>query len=177
MSHEASETPEPQEASAETAEPEIGTRLASIETALGTIGEILRVQEERITRLDSGPANDPEAPVAAVELEPKGLPEGVTRFWSPYRDYGLVFEVVGVFMIGGCWVVWFGKRIDFSNGIFDTNDPELAEYLRNHNAHTVDFWEAPDASPHAGPTVVDGPKSTGSSVRASGPRAELAARL
>lgn len=173
-----SETPEPEEASAQSAEPDVADRLAAIETTLkgmneafGKVAQVMGLQQEQIDRLDA----DTKTVTDTAEPVPEGLPEGTFRFWSKYRDYGIVIEAAGRFVIDGRPVLQLGKRVDFNRGIFDTDDAQLAEYLRTHKDHGIDFYEAPDAQPHAGPTVVDGPKTSGSR-RPEKPQ-ELAARL
>jgi len=164
------ETPQPEEAAAET-DIDLAAFVSEVRDGFEKIGQIMAVQQDQLTALqDKTPSQ-----VTYNEPEPEGLPDGTVRFFSPYREYGIVIKSGGRYEVDGRVVIREGKRVDFSNGIYDTNDPETIEFLRTHAAHGKEFVESPDAQPHAGPQVVDGPKTTGSSQRQ--PQPELSARL
>ncbi len=176
------ETPEPEVASdAVTDEPSADDPLAALATAMNDgfdkIAKIMVAHQEQIDELKTVPAPDTMA-APAEPRAPRVLPEGTFRFWSPYKDYAIWIEPAGRMVVDGRPHHNYGKLASFSQGIFDTDDAGVADYLRNHKVHGSEFVEAADAQPHAGVTVIDGPKTSGMTARTDErPAAELSVPL
>jgi hypothetical protein len=127
-------------------------------------------------QIDELRSPEPEAP---VEPLPRGLPDGVVRFFSKYKDYGIWMRPAMRTIVDGKVDFDMGRYLEFTAGIFDTDDPEIIEFLRNHEGDMVgigvDYIEDPFAQPHAGPEVKEGPRTSDRSPRTK--PAELAARV
>jgi hypothetical protein len=95
------------------------------------------------------------------------------------RDLGVWMKPAARTIIDGKLHVDPGRFLEFTNGIYDTDDPEVIDVLRNRKGDSVgigvDYFEDPFAQPHAGPEVREGPRTSDRSARAK--PSELAARV
>jgi hypothetical protein len=152
-------------------------RLAELEQTIslgfGKIAKVLATQQEQINALTRLPEPETAAPVE------RGLPEGVVRFFSRYKDLGVWMKPAARTIIDGKLHVDPGRFLEFTNGIFDTNDEAEIDFLRSHKGDGfgigADYIEDPFAQPHAGPEVKEGPRTSDRSPRTK--PAELAARV
>jgi hypothetical protein len=136
---------------------------------------VLATQQEQIDALSRSPKPETAAPAERS----RGLPKGVVRFFSKYKDLGVWMRPAVRTIIDGRLHVDPGRFLEFSNGIYDTSDEAEIEFLRNHEGDMVgigvDYIEDPFAQPHAGPEVKEGPRTSDRSPRTK--PAELAARV
>jgi hypothetical protein len=109
-------------------------RLAELEQTItqgfGKIAKVLAAQQEQINELMASP--EPENGTLAESPRPQGLAEGVVRFHSRYKDLGVWMKPAARTIIDGKLHVDPGRFLEFTNGIFDTNDEAEIDFLRSH---------------------------------------------
>lgn len=159
---------------------------ADFQAGLEKIAGILSAQQAQLDELAAGsPEPVPEEPPEPVvyrtgdSLPPKWKPEGeeIVRFVSPHRFLGIWMEPVTVTVVNGKRHVDHGRKIEFTNGIYDTSDPDEVGFLREHEDFGSRFVEDPHANPLPGPTVLEGPRQSKTSARDGQPAGGLSARL
>jgi hypothetical protein len=160
-------------------QPTLEQRFDRLEAAVSKIADAVVAQSKRVTELAERPAASASAEAQArpEELPPgvQPLPDGTVRFWSRFKEYGIWLRPFQRSIIDGKIFDDRGHFIQFSNGLFDTNDEEEITFLRSCDDFARGIiLEDPTARPHPGPIVIDGPKGTAHTPRA---REELTARL
>jgi hypothetical protein len=156
-------------------------RLAELEQTIsqgfGKIAKVLATQQEQINALSRSP--EPESAPPVESPRSRGLPEGVVRFFSKYKDLGVWMRPAVRTIIDGRLHGDPGRFLEFSDGIYDTSDEAEIDFLRSHKGDGfgigADYIEDPLAQPHAGPEVKEGPRTSDRSPRTK--PAELAARV
>jgi hypothetical protein len=156
-------------------------RLAELEQTIsqgfGKIAQILATHQEQINELTRSP--EPETAPPAESPRPRELPDGVVRFFSKFKDYGVWKRPAIRTLVDGKLHIDPGHFLEFTNGILDTDDQEIIDFLRNHTGAGVgigvDYFEDPFAQPHAGVEVKEGPRTSDRSPRTK--PSELAARI
>lgn len=135
---------------------------AEIHGALERIAGLLVAQEQAKVEARA------EAAAAAAEdhgIQFTELPEGVTRFYSPIRNYRIARVPGWQENVQGRIINHPQLWVDFNNGIADCNEEETA-FLLDRPELGHDFWPDPTAVPQTGPVIRDGFQTAEKSPRA-----------
>jgi hypothetical protein len=115
-------------------------------------------------------------PADPADFGPPLLAEGWRRYGARFSELTLMRVGLGHEMHGGVAVpvpVITGKPVDFTGGVFETNDEGAIEFLENHEDFNITFWRDDFAiRRHSRVEVTQGVKTS-----VSTPRAPLAAPM
>jgi len=125
--------------------------LASLQAIGATINQLAENQNKLAD--DVNRLKNPHLPPPPEELLPPELPQGVTRFFSPHRDYTIFIEDENRLVVAGQVVTQRAepraasrsgdaRAFMFRGHILDVDeatDPGLTSYLLNHKDYGVDF--------------------------------------
>jgi len=148
-----------------------------------TMKELIVNQQDMITRLaeqvetlSKTAASSDLPPVDPADFSPAPVAEGWKRYASRFGELTLMRVGTGHEMHGGVAVpvpVLTGKAIDFTGGVFETDDPEVMEFIETHEDFNTTFWQDDYAvRRHSNVEVTQGVKTS-----AATPRAPLAAPM
>jgi hypothetical protein len=163
----------------------IENRLAGIDENLQLMGQALGDMAQAIGQIAEAQTQVAQAvparPLAGTQPPEElivSLPEGMVRFFSPFKSYRVVLETQKNLLVDGQPMQLRQREVHFENGIADVTEQEAAE-LEAHEEYGKDFWRDPTARPHGVPNVVEGPKGAGRPVRESErrPQTELVVPL
>ena len=128
---------------------------ADLQRELGDTQKLLLEQDKLITKLSKQveklaktAATDPAEPPPADLMEfvgPQPPPEGFKRYAARFTDLTIVKQAGSRILVDGKVIPIPHVYADFSGGVYETDDPEMIEYLDNHPALNQDFWEDPFA--------------------------------
>lgn len=67
-------------------------------------------------------------------------------FFSKYAEHVIVFKHDSRMLVDGNKVfTTSGRSIQFHRGVFETNEPEIIAFLKEHPAYGIDFFGSEDA--------------------------------
>lgn len=181
MANEQKQSKQPAEKSDEAPEP--ADELTQIKSAVLNLAKtVAETQaktdarlEELAASLEAHPAQ-PAAPAPSPGAPLTTLPDGTVRFRTTHKDFRVRRKAGKKVVIDNEVVRTSDEWIAFSQGLYDTKDPEEIEFLRNRPYFGRTLFEDASARPRRGVRVIVGPKSSGSHARAE-PRRTLAARI
>jgi hypothetical protein len=81
---------------------------------------------------------------SGLELREESKKGGIMRFISDHANHRIVIEPRRKIMIEGEIVRTDGKAAQFENGVFETNDKKIADWLLNYERCGKDYF--PDVS-------------------------------
>lgn len=174
--------PAPKKAVAETVTPvDVGADIGNELTALETMQAVVLQQQAMIERLGeqveqmskTAQSDEPPALADPADFGPPALPEGHRRYGARFSELTLIRQAGKHIHINGT-AIWEPQvAVDFSGGVFQTDDEDTMVWLENHPDYNVTFWQDDYAiKRHSMIEVTQGVRTS-----VSTPRAPLAAPM
>lgn len=99
---------------------------------------------DQVEKLSKTAQSDVLEPIAdPADFGPQPVAEGWRRYQSRYSELTLMRIGDGTKIIEGLEVevpLILGKPIDFTGGVYETDDPVKWEFIENHSDFNVTFW-------------------------------------